>query len=53
MHQIGKEYVVLQKLLFQTLAPKGGYAPWIKCEAVLDRSAVILHLTGKIGMVCT
>ena len=54
MHHIGKQFVVLIKLLFQTLAPKRGYASWIKYEVHLHTS-LCHHIAFKreIGMVYT
>jgi hypothetical protein len=33
MYHIGKQFIVLKQLFFQTLAPKRVYASWIKYKA--------------------
>jgi hypothetical protein len=46
MHHIGKQFVVLRKLLFHSQTPKGACASLIKYKA---RSHTILNLTGKLA----
>ena len=54
MHHIGKQFVVLRKLLFQSQTPKGGYASWIKYKAHLHTSLCHhIAFNREIGMVYT
>lgn len=54
MHHIGKQFVLLRKLLFQSQAPKGGCASRIKYKAHLNTS-LCHHIAfdREFGMVYT